>query len=309
MFEDRKRGLSSSINAFCPSAGNSARESRPNYRPVILGVPVPRPRRTRLRRTLRRMLPEHLVNRLRQALTRTQIKVDSVLDDPMQFRRPSLQRECPLCGFQGRFWTFGAPPRSEALCPRCLSLERHRLFHLLVDRYANYAIKDKRVLHFAPEPCVRARLGRMSRYVTADLSVWDVDCQCAMESIPFPDNSLDAVIANHVLEHVDNDLDAMREVRSVLKPEGAAILSVPIVQGWDETYENPDIATPEMRRTHFGQEDHKRLYGRDFHDRLRQAGFVVEIFRADPEREIRFGLRRGDQFFVARPRSDRGRGR
>ena len=281
--------------------GAGADPSRPGASPR---AEVAQPRssaRERVRRTLRRVLPEATLGSIGSTLVRTQVKTHSVLGDPMQFRRASPARECPLCGHRGRFWSFGNPPRSEAMCPRCLSLERHRLLHLLVDAHQPAAFDGRHVLHFAPEGCIRERLARISRYVTADLSGRGVDLQCAMEAIPFPDGAIDTVIANHVLEHVDDDLVAMREVRRVLKPEGMAILSVPIIQGWDETYEDRTIVAPAERRTHFGQEDHKRMYGRDFADRLRRAGFRVEIFRADPASEIRYGLRRGDQFFLARP--------
>src|SRR3546814_6720278 len=96
----------------------------------------------------------------------------------------------------------------------------------------------------------------------------------------------------------------MRELRRALRPDGGAILSVPMITGWDRTYEDPGILAPELRRTHFGQEDHKRLYGSDFSDRLHRAGFVAEVFRADPESEVRYGLRRGDRFFLARPAAE-----
>lgn len=264
--------------------------------------PAPRPSgRSWLKQAIRRVLPKWAADGLGESLARAQIKSGSLLGDPMQFLRPAHRRECPLCRYQGRFWSHGTPPRGEAMCPRCLSLERHRLLHLLIDRYAASALEGRRVLHFAPEACIRGLLGRIAEYVTADIDGRGVDCQCAMEAMPFPDGSIDAVIANHVLEHVDDDHDALLEVRRVLRPGGMAILSVPIIQGWDETYENPGIVTPRLRHTHFGQEDHKRLYGRDFSNRLQRAGFMVEVFRASHESEVRYGLRRGDRFYVARP--------
>ena len=302
MSDERKQVLSPSPNASWSPTGRSGPDDAadPARRPAA--APIRTTARAKLRRTLRRVLPERTVSSLGMTLVKAQIKTDSALGDPMQFRRAAHDRECPVCGHRGRFWSHGTPPRSEAMCPRCLSLERHRLLHLLVDQHAASAFDGKHVLHFAPEACIRDRLARMSRYVTADISGRGVDCRCAMEAIPFPDGSIDTVIANHVLEHVDDDLVAMRELRRVLRPDGGmAILSVPIVHGWDETYENPGIVAPELRHVHFGQEDHKRMYGRDFADRLRRAGFTVEIFRAHPESEIRFGLRRGDQFFLARP--------
>lgn len=278
-------------------------------RPVAARAPVARSTerssaRTLLKRVIRSILPRGAADSLGTSLVHAQVKSGSVLSDPMQFRRHSHQRECPICSYRGRFWSHGTPPRGEAMCPRCLSLERHRLMHLLVDRHGASLLEGKRVLHFAPEGCIRDRLSRMSRYVTADISGRGVDCCCAMEAIPFPDASIDAVIANHVLEHVDDDVVAMREVRRVLRPDGVAILSVPMIAGWDRTYEDPGIVAPELRRTHFGQEDHKRLYGSDFGDRLRRAGYVVEVFRADHESEVRYGLRRGDRFFLARPAAE-----
>lgn len=300
MSDPRKQALSRSTQALFTPMPQTDLAGRPGAVKGSAGEQRPGAR-TRLRRTIKAMLPRKAADGIGNTLTRAQIKSGSLMADPMQFRRPAHQRECPICSYTGRFWSHGTPPRGEAMCPRCLSLERHRLMHLLVDIHGPTLLQGRRVLHFAPETCIRDRLRRMSDYVTADISGRGVDCQCAMEAIPFPDASIDVVIANHVLEHVDDDIVAMREVRRVLRPDGVAILSVPLIHGWDQTYENPGIVAPELRRTHFGQEDHKRLYGTDFTDRVRRAGYQVDVFRADPESEVRYGLRRGDRFFLARP--------
>ena len=75
-----------------------------------------------------------------------------------------------------------------------------------------------------------------------------------------------------------------------------------MVEGWDKTYENVWVSNPVERRVHFGQEDHRRYYGRDFVTRLERAGLAVEAFQVDPPSEIDFGLRRGDRLFLARRR-------
>src|SRR3546814_20068053 len=90
--------------------------------------------------------------------------------DPMQFRRAGHERECPICGHRGRFWSHGTPPRGEAMCPRCLSLERHRLMHFLIDRHGADLLEGKRVLHFAPESCILERLAPMSDSLPALLT-------------------------------------------------------------------------------------------------------------------------------------------
>jgi SAM-dependent methyltransferase len=255
-----------------------------------------------LRQRIRRLLPKPAVGLLRTAWVRVRVKTTSVAGDPLQLRRPAPSRKCPICGYHGRFWSYGASPRAEALCPQCLSIERHRLFQLFLLRQGGRWLAGKRILHFAPEGFIRERLDRLATYVTADLAGDGVDCHCTMESMPFADHSFDAVIAHHVLEHVEDDGRAMREIRRVMAPDGVAILSVPIIQGWHRTYEDGRIQRPEERRTHFGQEDHKRLYGRDFVERLSRTGFAVAVFQADPKSEVSFGLRRGDQLFIARPR-------
>jgi predicted SAM-dependent methyltransferase len=96
--------------------------------------------------------------------------------------------------------------------------------------------------------------------------------------IRYPDQHFDVIYCSHVLEHVEDDRKAMREFHRVLRSDGWAILLVPITAR--ETFEDPSITTPEERLKTFGQEDHVRRYGPDYADRLRDAGFRVEVTRA-----------------------------
>ncbi len=89
----------------------------------------------------------------------------------------------------------------------------------------------------------------------------------------------------------------------MLSARGVAVLMVPIVEGWRETYENPEIADPAGRTLHFGQRDHVRYYGADFRDRVRNAGFALEEFTAVEPHVARHGLNRGEKIFIARPSS------
>jgi SAM-dependent methyltransferase len=103
----------------------------------------------------------------------------------------------------------------------------------------------------------------------------------------------------HVLEHVDNDRQAMSELFRLLRPGGLAVLSVPINATRQQTYENPLASSPDQRFAHFSGEDHRRFYGLDFAERLVGAGFCVATFRVSPEDEVRYGLLRDEWLTIA----------
>lgn len=220
----------------------------------------------------------------------------SALPDMVKAARPRYPRTCPICGYQGYFAPVGRPPRLDAKCRRCGSKERHRLFWLW---FAGQ--KDKLaepILHFAPEVTLADRLRTMyADYRTADLHK-DADLKLDIENIDLPTGSVNTIICNHVLEHVA-DRAALKELARVLSPNGQLICSVPIVEGWEKTYENDAVTTREERVQHFGQKGHARYYGRDFRDRLRDAGFAhIEEITAEGPAVVEYGLWRGEKVFI-----------
>lgn len=48
-----------------------------------------------------------------------------------------------------------------------------------------------------------------------------------MVTCPLPDNSVDIVIALNVLEHIEDDITAIKQIYRILKPGGYAIIEVP----------------------------------------------------------------------------------
>ena len=207
-------------------------------------------------------------------------------------------RECNICGYHGRFSYFGDPPRRDARCGGCRSLERHRLLKLWLERNPD-RLNGKEVLHFAPEGAITRMLKPLAgRYVSADIAPGRADTVLNIEKIDRPDRSFDVVVCSHVLEHV-NDAKALAEMHRILRPGGTALFMVPIVEGWDHTYENPGISGEADRDLHFGQSDHIRYYGSDLRDRIRQAGFALEETTATEPEVSRYGLVRGEKVFVA----------
>lgn len=217
--------------------------------------------------------------------------------DVAKAARTSPPRTCPGCGFFGPFDPAGHPPRYSARCPSCRSLERHRLFALMLQRLAPIAVGDQ-VLHFAPEPIIRDLLPEGVDYRSADIQPGRADLVLNLEAIALPDASVDVILANHVLEHVD-DTKALPELRRILRPGGRLIMTVPIAEGWETTYENPAITDPAERVVHFGQDDHVRYYGRDLRDRVAAGGLALAEFVASGEESVRHGLLRGSRVFIA----------
>ena len=208
-------------------------------------------------------------------------------------------RRCPICGHHGDFTAAGDPPRYDARCPGCGSFERQRLLYLrliapgIITAHAS-------LLHFAPEPLVRRQLAAsISHYRTADLVAEGVDLALNIEQLDLPDACFEAVLCSHVLEHVD-DKRALAGLHRILAPGGVLYCMIPIVEGWDVTYEAANVDGARARELHFGQRDHVRYYGRDFRDRVQAAGFALEELTCSGEEAVDHGLTRGERIFVCR---------
>lgn len=171
--------------------------------------------------------------------------------------------------------------RKNALSPGSLSLERHRLMWLILQRHTNFfqSEKSKSVLHVAPEQCFYKKFKSLTHldYITADLESPIADVKMDLHEIPFEDNHFDVIFCNHVLEHVANDIQCMSELYRVMKIGGWGIFQVPINTNNAHTLEEEFINTPSLREKYYFQKDHMRLYGMDYPERMRSVGFEVEM--------------------------------
>lgn len=136
-----------------------------------------------------------------------------------------------------------------------------------------------RALDIAPMPFAVRRFGALPNlsYITADLDLPWCTLNMDLTEIPVRDDSFDAIICYHVLEHIPDDSKAMRELHRILKPGGWALLQSPVTPTLEKTMEDRAVTSPEERARLYGDADHVRLYGLDYKDRLKKAGFLVNV--------------------------------
>lgn len=114
-------------------------------------------------------------------------------------------------------------------------------------------------------------------YITGDIESPLAKVKMDIHHIPFEENRFDVVLCNHVLEHVKDDIQAMREINRVLRPGGWAIMQVPFFSPVPEkTIEDPGLTDRREREAAFGQDDHVRKFGKDYAERIGQSGLKPE---------------------------------
>lgn len=214
---------------------------------------------------------------------------------------------CPACQQPVTAFGPGGPrARANAKCPHCGALERHRFLARVLDQHGPLLGTSDVILDIAPQPQVAALLRQLSgpAYVATDLfSHLAIDVRTDLTHMPLPDGSVDAVVCYHVLEHIPDDVAAMRELARILKPGGVLFLQVPWRPGVP-TDEDPD-APVEERLRRFGQDDHVRYYGSDLEDRLARSG--LRAGRITPgevlseEQLASYGILRDECMWVCRP--------
>lgn len=200
---------------------------------------------------------------------------------------------CPICsrsyrefysaGFDFPVLTeldvVGGGLREGVRCPGCNSGDRERLFFLYLQNELKVGTKNVRILHVAPEASVQQFLKSCKNitHESVDLNSPRADKKMDVQSLAYDSGTFDIVICNHVLEHIIDDVRAMRELHRVLKDGGTAILQVPISLKLTETLEDPEVVSESDRERVFGQSDHVRIYAQDYKDRLVNSGFSVKV--------------------------------
>ena len=160
---------------------------------------------------------------------------------------------CDVCGGRefgpgpgGRLATTGVPP----MCVKCQSLERHRMIRKVWQCIPVRWLRPMDAIQFSSDLSVDP-----AWFASFEVSIYEKRNSLDIQAIDRPDASYDAVVCNQVIEHVEDDRRAFRELHRILRYDGFMQFSVP----------NPEVrfVTEEWGYPKTEQHGHYRLYGRD----------------------------------------------
>ncbi len=183
--------------------------------------------------------------------------------------------QCNIC--EKKLRRFISTSNDDLLCPNCGSLQRNRLLWHLIE--TEFLIQGQSILDFSPSRCLYRKLKKNSAidYQSTDLSGdFIADHHFDITNLEAADDTYDLVLCYHVLEHIEDDNRAMKELYRVMKLGATALVQTPFKSG--DIYENTKIVSEVDRLEHFGQEDHVRVYSvSGLKNRLESCGFVVNV--------------------------------
>ncbi|HEY3357301.1 MAG TPA: methyltransferase domain-containing protein [Polyangia bacterium] len=188
--------------------------------------------------------------------------------------------ECPVCDSRLRRWSFyGHPAHGQRICPVCRAAARHRYLWYTLTRRGLLPRPGERVLHVSPEWILERKLRdivAVEDYLSVDLLPGRAMRVMDLTAADCAGGQFDLALGSHVLEHIPEDRAAMRELHRLLRAGGRLLLQVPINRH-ARTDEDPSVTSSVEREARFGQGDHVRVYGLDLAERLREAGFSVDV--------------------------------
>ena len=183
---------------------------------------------------------------------------------------------CNICGRMGKFGlnaaiSINSISRND-ICLTCYSNKRTRTLAYYFKNFLLNVNFPLNILDIGPLESTRLFFRNFDyKYLTLDKFRKTDFCDDITNMKSIPDMKMDYVLCLHVLEHIPNDFQAMKEIKRVLRINGSAFIMVRQITGLKKT--NKNNISP------FNGYGHIWSYGFDFEERLIKAGFKVKILR------------------------------
>jgi len=214
---------------------------------------------------------------------------------------------CKMCGWNGIKF-----PKIK--CPNCKSLPRTRLISFSID-YFGIALNDKKVLHIAPNISEYKYIKNnfsLKKYDRLDIRKYEhINIVKDLKNTNLKDHSYDFILLWHVLEHIPDDIKAIKEMHRLLTPNGLILTSVPIYpNNNNKTYEDSNIKRSDYLKIH-GHDDHCRSCGFDYYQRFENLGFSTKtlIIKELEENLIKkFGLSKNHRSWLFKKNTNANNG-
>ncbi len=183
---------------------------------------------------------------------------------------------CNICGSQKFGYGPGGRTSRTGLLPRCeicQSLERHRAFRNIFEQlHRADVLKDLKTLQFSRDSAARPEW-----FASHEVSVYGEENSLDLANVNRSDKRYDLVICNHVLEHVEDDCAALKELARIINDDGFIFLTFPDPMNQEIT---KDWGYPDH-----SQHGHYRIYGKDVIKKFQVAISslsVLTYFATDP---------------------------
>lgn len=247
---------------------------------------------SRLLVSIKALVPANLKQRIRSLIAR--------------IKHFGWRRRCNICGsWLSGFVAHGIPAEPDFLCPVCRSKPPHRLAMHYFANHPELFVANGLCVHIAPEPGLGRRLAQLARRAGTHYRSGSITGQheqyLDLLSLPFADGSVAAMYCCHVLNSLQADRQAMREVCRVMHAQGIALLQVPAFHKGATTLETHSL---EERLAVFGDAGISRCYTNDdYEQRLREAGFAVTAFRTNdlPQNLVRKFALKNEVLHICQP--------
>ena len=204
--------------------------------------------------------------------------------------------QCNICNKSLR--KFIRLENEDKLCPNCGSISRsRRLWDLVTSEFLKQGLT---ILDFSPSRSLYRILksNPLINYMSTDLSSdFLSDFRFDITNIDSENEKYDLILCYHILEHIEDDYQAMRELYRVMKKGAICIIQTPFKEG--NIYEHSSIKTEKDRLEHFGQKDHVRIYSLiGLKERLIKCGFNVTIKQFNDLADNKFGFKTREEVLI-----------